>query len=241
MRDALSATQVFSGLVDAHVVRFELPVGPAAAPRQVHSVVLNFDGALWLYTPGLGTRSLGAAPAAPASLNAEIADRVRGLDPSLRSVQVYDRPILPPPQDCNDAMRNGCFAGCLYELAQLLSRGESIGAAGVIFFSPRDDDPVRPACVAALGDVGHSVLVYQSGDRWWALDPAQPETPFEIESLQTASAVAPALMNYAQRASFPLGRVRFLPISSGALGDLRRDARWRAYRANSGPASDLSG
>lgn len=240
MRDALSATQVFSGLVEARVVRFEMPAGTAAARRKIHSVALSFDGALWLYNPGLGTRLLGPAPADAASLDAAIADRIRDLDSALRDVRVYRHPVLPPRRDCTAELRNGCFAGCLYELAQLLSRGESVVAAGVVFFSA-GESTVRADRADLLADVGHSLLVYEAGGRWWALDPAQPTRPFPLEGLRADSALPPSLLTHARQSHYPLARVRLLPISNRALGDLRREARWRAYRESFPVDAELSG
>jgi len=232
MRDALSASRLFSGLVETRVVRFAVPAAPAA-PRKIHAVVLTFDGLLWLYTPGLGTRSLGAAPADTAVVNAEIVARLRRLEPAVCQVEVYEHPLLPSAQEISGSLRNGCFAGCLFELARLLARDEQLSAAGVVFFSPHRAGEGPAGRSPLLDDVGHAVLVYCARDRWWALDPAQPEKPLPLRGVQLESAIDPALAGHALRVGYPLRRVTFLAFSREALAGLRREARWRAFRESS--------
>ncbi len=227
MSETLAATQLLSGLIDTRVVRFELPVGPSVAPKKVHAVVLAFDGILWLYTPGLGTCLLGESRHAANAGPDEITAGLRRIDPTLRDINVYPNPVLPPPE-LETRLRNGCVAACFINLAALLVQDGTVTEAGIVFFSGRDPDHASTAPSTLLTAVGHSVLLYRTGGQWRGIDPAEPAAPFAIGRVETDAATDVALLADAQRHSYPIEHVRFLPISSGAFARLARDARWKA-------------
>ena len=233
MRDALATAQLLSGLVETRLVRLEIPAAPGAEPRKIHSVVLIFDGVLWLYTPGLGTRPLGPAPRDEGRVTEEITARLRRLEPTLGRIDVYNRPLLPTSPPIADALSNACFAGCLYHLAELYARGESVDEAGIIFLS--GEAARRPPTTSALRDVGHSLLVYRTGRQWTLLDPAHPETLLPFRPPQVEAEIDPALAAYARRANYPTDRFQYHRFSAQALTRFATEVAWRARRPLDSP------
>jgi hypothetical protein len=226
LNETLAATQLFSGLIETRVVRFELPVAGGAAPKKIHAVTLSFDGLLWLYTPGLGTCLLDGSRTA-AGPDA-IAAHLQRLEPAAREIQVYAHPVLPPPET-STTLRNGCVAACLLDLASLLVRNDSIDAAGLVFLTPRAPD--QPATgTSLLNNLGHGLLVYHTRDHWWALDPAERDTPFALQRVEADAPLDPAIEAHVRRHHYAADRVRFLPFSAAALESLGREARWIAAR-----------
>jgi hypothetical protein len=232
MRDALTATQLLSGLFETRLVRFELP----GAPRKLHSVVIKFDGVLWLYTPGRGTCPLGPAPRDDRRINDEISARLRRADPALDRLEVVARPLPPAAASMLDSLRNACFAGCLLQLASLYARGEPVDEAGVIFLS--EPAGTAPAFTAVFRDVGHSLLVYRSGEHWWLLDPAQADSPVAYRAPQVAAELDPVLTAYARRANYPTSRAQYHRFSSAALRQLADEVAWRMRLSASSPEFD---
>lgn len=226
MRDALSTAQLLSGLVDARVVRMELPLGLHSAPKRIHALAIAFDDVLWLYTPGLGTSILGPVHSADKLRSDEIADRLRQLAPALNNIRVYANPLLPSTGELSATLSQACFAGCLLDLASLLTRSEGVDEAGIIFFS--GPVPTRSSrAPTGLNDIGHSLLVYRLAGRWFMIDPARPADPLNLGGVNADTELDPALTAYATRSGYALDRVRFLPFSTTALARLTREARWR--------------
>jgi hypothetical protein len=234
--DALATVRLLSGLIESRLVRFEAADPDATAPLKVYSVVLTFDGVWWLYTPGIGTRSLGPAPHEHDLATADITARLRRLVPALGRIDVFAHLAPPTTPVTTRTLYNGCFASCLLHLIDLFVRGEPVAEAGVIFLS--GETATTPRLAADLGGVGHSLLVYRIADRWRLLDPARPDSPLPFRPPQIGSEIDPDLAAYARRAHYPASRAEYCRFSNAALQRLASDVAWRLFRPLGAPSAD---
>jgi hypothetical protein len=193
----------------------------------VHAVVLAFDDVLWFYVPGLGTSTLGPAPARSSATAAAIKARLRALDPGLAKIDVSRGALRLRTDLTTEPLTNGCFAGCLHRLAELLALGDPIDAAGIVFLSrDRGGGPGTHL----LENLGHSLLVYRTRGVWTAFDPVRPESPLRLDRIEAEASVDPALLAYARSVHYATDRVQYLPFSPAALRRLGQDAQWIAFQ-----------
>ena len=234
MGDALATVQLLSGLIDTRLVRFDAPDPDASAPTKVFCVVLTFDGVWWLYTPGLGTRPFGPAPRGDDLATEEITARLRRLAPTVGRIDVFSHLAPPSSSTATRTLTNGCFASCLLHLIELYVHGESVAEAGVIFLSGEATNTPRYA--AALGDIGHSLLVYRIADRWMLLDPALPGSPLPFRPPHIGSDIDPDLAAHARQAHYPASRAQYCRFSDAALQRLASNVEWKLLRAPGVPS-----
>jgi len=225
MRETLSVAKLLDGTVDTCVVRLDLPAPKPA--HEVYGIALNFDGVLWLYVPGLGTRCLGAAAPGkdwPALLQSRLQPRAAD-GPDLK---LYPNRVLIDRSEVSQTLTNGCFAGCLYQLSLLLAESdEPITSAGVLFFS--GPTPAGPAPVV-FDHIGHALLVFRTGGQWRLYDPAGSGETLVLPAARFSigQGVDPRLLDYARAHGHPTQAVRFFPFSARSLREL-------AFRASKLP------
>lgn len=225
MGEALTTVHLLSGFVETRLVRLDVPASDPDPPAKLYSVVLAFDHAWWLYTPGLGTCLLGPAPGDGSLTTAEITTRLRRFAPTLDRVEVLARVTSPATRPSQTMLRNGCFASCLLHLIELYARGESVEEAGVVFLSGATDG--APRFAAALGEIGHSLLVYRIAGRWRLLDPTHMSEVLSVRPPLIGVEIDPELVDYARRAHYPVGHVQYLRFSAAALDRLASNVDWR--------------
>ncbi len=225
MGEALTTVHLLSGLVETRLVRLEIPAPDSAPPTKIYSVVLAFDHAWWLFTPGLGTCLLGPSPSDGNLATAEITTRLRRLAPTLGPIEVFAHVTPPATRPSQTMLRNGCFASCLLHLIDLYARGASVEEAGVIFLSGGTAEATRFGGV--LGDIGHSLLVYRIADRWTLLDPAHMSALLSVRTPLVGLEIDPELVDYARHAHYPVSRVKYLRFSAAALDHLASNVDWQ--------------
>jgi hypothetical protein len=225
-REAFTTAQLMRGLVETQLVQFAVPQAESGAAQKVYSVSLNFDGVLWLFTPGLGTRPLGLIPADRASVPATIKSRLAYIAPRLEQVEVVTNPTPSLIGPTAIALRNGCFPSCLLQLIKLYAAGERIDEAGLVFLS--GERVTAPAAEASLANVGHCLLVRRDRSRWLLFDPARPQ-PEErvVGGPQVGGKPDPALVAYAREANHVFDRIDYHRFSTAALEGLASNVGWR--------------
>jgi hypothetical protein len=225
-REAFTTVQLMRGLVETQLVQFAIPPVESSTARDVYSVSLNFDGVLWLFTPGLGTRPLGLIPADRASVPATIKTRLARVAPLLERVEVLPNPTPSLIKPTDIGLHNGCFPSCLLQLIKLYAAGERIDEAGLVFLS--GERVAAPEAEASLVDVGHCLLVRRDRNRWLLFDPARPQQEERIVGgPQVGGAPDPTLVAYAREANHVFNRIDYHRFSTAALEDLASNVGWR--------------
>lgn len=224
MRQASMVTSLLSGLVDAKVVQFETPATGNAAPATGYSTVMMFDGVYWCYTPGLGTRSLGAITP-NADTTAEITARFKKVAPDLGQVKVFSRtPKTGAAGPDVATLANGSFPSCLLKLTLLYANGDAVDEAGIIFLTHA---PLRDLHgTAPLSDVGHGFLAYRSGNHWTIVDPSNPGKTLPSVSPTLETGIDSALLDYARDRQYAFSKAEYYSISAPSLKRLASNVNW---------------
>jgi hypothetical protein len=225
LQDALVAREVMADLTATCVVRIDYTRESGSRPS-VFALAFRLENVVWLYSPEIGTRALGEATAAWPDSSA-LAARLRRLDPAIRRVTVYPRPVEPLVRQEQRYLDNACVIASLHCLGELLNNPDRVTEVGLILMAFDSSE----ASDRATFLVNHCVLAFREDGRWWCLDPNDARRPFLLKTTAVGAPLDPALVALALQQAYPLKSVHLLMLSPVTLNRIATNMRWRHLAA----------
>ncbi len=223
LADARAARSMLSPECWARIVKIDnsRARGPwryAIYPRTVYALVFELSGILWIYTDAEGTQSLSRTLGTLERDKADPGPLLRHIEPGIGSWEWVDDPFgatvpasVHPPK--------ACVEESLRALNQRLAFGRDTQAPQLLFYYVSTPS----------GRLGHTVLLFRTGQGLAAIDPELSPDPVEVPRNLGNNLVS--ISEYLRGA--PVASARSLPIvpaSHPAPG------RWATLPASPAPA-----
>jgi hypothetical protein len=232
---ALSGLPAVAGFQEAVLAHFELAdvgetvvvrgmAGPdRGAGAEEYFVFFQFEGVLWCYAPGTGTRVFGPAPTIWPPSDKQVLKWIKETDASFHQVSVYCN--LPAPASLQAELPHACVVACLAQISNLLLHAGPPDEVGLVLLSyDRERSPgggVGPLVI------GHSLLVYRYQGQWFCFDPRGRDAPRTVAQVAVGAPLDPTLKALAERPDCRLAHARLLRISRRTLDQLDASLTWR--------------
>jgi len=177
LADARAAQAMLGGASWSRVLRIENKGRRGPYPKIVYALAFELAGILWFYTDADGTQSLSLRRGRLAEDEADLGPLLRAIDPGFAAWEPVDGAAAaaaaaaagsgaPRP----DPLPNGCFIDSVAALRRLGFGGERADRPRLLSYYA--DTP--------SGRLGHTVLVYSTGDGSRAIDPDLSDRPIRL-------------------------------------------------------------
>ena len=149
-------------------------------------LVFEFAGALWLYRPIDGTRSLSRRWNQVAADRERLLELLQGIDPTYRAYHEYSDVALAAVPQLRGELPNGCFVESVAE-ARRLARGAEAVQGCLLTYYVKTTEGLR----------GHTVLCYENTAGTHVYDPAVGRSrtvkpfPVQARAMELARLIVP--------------------------------------------------
>lgn len=222
-KDAAVAQQALADIADTVMVRGVASM--AGAPdREEYFVFFRFEGLIWSYASGFGTRVCGLAPEEWPPPTSLVTGWIRQVAPSFSSISVYRGAQVPLANQAD--LPNGCVIACLAQISRLLINAGTPDEAGLVLFSY---DRRQKAGEPDVGVIDHSILVYRYHENWFCLDPRLQRSPLPLKQVAIGIHLDPTLRVLAERPAYRLEHARLLLIAPRTLDQVAGKIAFRLW------------
>jgi hypothetical protein len=223
-QDAVVAHQLLADFAESVVVRGVAGTGDNQV-REEHFVFFKCEGVLWCYSPAVGTRVYGPAPAEWPPPNKQVLAWLQQTDPAFSVASVYRGAHTVAVNQTE--LPNGCVISCFAQITKLLVTTGTPDEAGLVLFSYGRRLDLGEGLVS--GVIDHSILVYRYREQWYCLDPRLQDTPLPLRQVAVGTHLDPPLRILAERPDYRLEHARLLLISARTLDQAAANRAWRTW------------
>jgi hypothetical protein len=174
---ALQAAQMLQTERWVQPVRIENTNRSSRYPETVYGTVFEFNDVLWFYT-ATGTQPLKTSKHRTDDFKEDLLPLLRTIDRGFNSFVA-----LPASSETGitsyPSLKNGCVIESIFSLQELQQNGEPILAAKLLLYTSKNPNrsPNRRA-------TGHCVLIYQTPDGMFYIDPPKIDATGTLEIRQ---------------------------------------------------------
>lgn len=155
----------------SQIIRIENDTRHGRYPQEFSALVFELVGRLWFYTDTDGTQSFSLHAGRLAEEKADFAPLLHDIDPGLNHWTVVDD-AAPAKQPKKSGVPNGCFIESVAALRARIAAGAPLSSPCLLSWYV--DLPE--------GRAGHTVLVYEEGQRIHVLDPLYPASARTLDT-----------------------------------------------------------
>lgn len=163
----------------SQVLRIENTASDEVYPDEVYALAFEFSGLLWFYTDADGTQSLSLAWGQLELEKQEMSRLLLAIHPGFVRYAVVDGPASAVDAEAVAALPNGCFLRSWAELHHRVAQGEPITRARLLSYY----------YTARGRRWGHTVLVYDTHEGLFAVDPFESGATRRVKERLGASPV----------------------------------------------------
>ncbi|HEX2855781.1 MAG TPA: hypothetical protein VHO24_21270 [Opitutaceae bacterium] len=161
LEHARQAQELLGPGVWSQVIRIENKNAASAYPKQLHALVFEIAGILWIYTPADGTQSFSLHRNRLAEEKADLQPLLKAIEPGFVAWQAV--PAAAPRTSKRVALPHGCFVESVAALRAQVARGVEVSNPQLLSYYVR----------TTAGQQGHTVLVYETGEGVRVIDPQE--------------------------------------------------------------------